>query len=103
MSNNTAFDDFRKELNGRPGKPIVLGVCLALARRFDMEPWVTRTIVIISLVFFTVLALGVYIALGYILDETKDRTSGFFKGLAIWIQERISSVGSVVGKDSKAP
>ncbi len=94
MSKNTAFDDFRKELNGRKGQPIVLGVCVALAKRFDLEPWITRTVAIISMLFFTVLALGIYIVLAYVLDETRERTSGIFKGLAIWVQERIAAVSN---------
>ncbi len=101
MSKNAAFDDFRKELNGRPGQPIVLGVCVALAKRFDLEPWITRTIAILSCLFFTILALGVYIFLGYVMDETRDRTSGFFKGLGIWLQERIAAVSSWGQKSSE--
>ncbi|MBE9548713.1 MAG: PspC domain-containing protein [Proteobacteria bacterium] len=90
MSSQNAFDDFRQELNGRPGQPIVLGVCLALAKRFDLEPWVTRVIAIIAGLLFSLPALIAYIVLGYVLDETRDRTSGFFKGLGVWIRERIS-------------
>jgi phage shock protein PspC (stress-responsive transcriptional regulator) len=89
MSKQNAFDDFRQELNGRPGQPIVLGVCLALAKRFELEPWVTRVIAIIAGLLFSLPALIGYIVLGYVLDETRDRTSGFFKGLGMWLRERI--------------
>jgi len=92
MSNRDAFDDFRQELNGRPGQPIVLGVCLALAKRFDLEPWVTRVIAILAGLLFSLPALIGYIFLGYILDDTRERTSGFFKGLGIWLSERIPAI-----------
>ncbi|MCF6225907.1 MAG: PspC domain-containing protein [Xanthomonadales bacterium] len=92
MSKHDAFDDFRQGLNGRPGQPIVLGVCLALAKRFNLEPWVTRVIAILAGLLFSLPALIGYIVLGYVLDETRERTSGFFKGLWLWINERIPAL-----------
>ncbi len=93
MSEHNAFDDFRQELNGRPGQPIVLGVCAAIAKRFDLEPWVTRVIAIIAGLIFSLATIICYIALGYLLDETRERTSGFFRGFGIWLRERISALG----------
>jgi len=85
---NTPFDQFRNALNGRDNQPIVLGVCITLARRVNVEPWITRCIAIICGVFFTFFTLAVYILLGFLLDETNERTSGFFRGLQIWLTER---------------
>ncbi len=87
----TPFDHFRKELNGRPGQPIVLGVCVALAKRLNLEPWVTRTAAIILALMFSFLTLVAYVVLGYLMEETNRRTSGFFSGLWMTVKEKCCS------------
>ena len=36
MSSEDVIKEIRESLNGRPGQPIVFGVCKALAERFGM-------------------------------------------------------------------
>ncbi len=42
MTAESVCEQIRESLNGRPGQPIVLGVCKSLAERFEKEPWVFR-------------------------------------------------------------
>ena len=35
MTAESVFEQIRESLNGRPGQPIVLGVCKSLAERFE--------------------------------------------------------------------
>ena len=44
---NSVLDEIRDSLNGRPGQPIVFGVCRSLAEKFDQEPWVFRAAAIV--------------------------------------------------------
>ena len=74
-------------MNGRPGQPIVFGVCRALAERFDKEPWVFRLAAVLLILFWTLPALAAYIVLGFALNETEDRTRRFFSGLGVIIRE----------------
>jgi phage shock protein PspC (stress-responsive transcriptional regulator) len=87
MQNDQTCENIKKALNGRPGQPIVFGVCKALAARFECETWVTRLIAIIVGVFWTIPALITYILLGLFLKETEDRTRGFFSGLGVMFRE----------------
>jgi len=89
MSAENVVNEIRESLNGRPGQPIVFGVCRTLAERLDQEPWVIRAIAIVSGLFFTVFTLAVYIVLGLVLKETEDRTRRFFCGLAVVIREGV--------------
>jgi len=89
MSAESVFDQIRESLNGRPGQPIVFGVCQALAERFEKEPWVFRLAAIVLTVFWTVAALAVYIILGFVLSETEERTRKFFSGSAVIIREGV--------------
>ena len=43
MTAESVFDQIREALNGRPGQPIVLGVCQALAERYQKEVGVQRS------------------------------------------------------------
>ncbi len=88
MSNNTPFDQIRENLNGRDGQPIVFGVCVTLAKRLGIETWITRAIVIVAVLFFTFVTAAIYILLGFLLSETNERTTGFFRGLKLWLQEQ---------------
>jgi phage shock protein PspC (stress-responsive transcriptional regulator) len=87
MREDQTVENIRNALNGRPGQPIVFGVCKALAGRFGCEPWITRGVAIIAGLFFTVATLAAYIILGLCLKETETRTKGFFSGLKVLVRE----------------
>ena len=87
MSADSVINEIRESLNGRPGQPIVFGVCKALADKFGKEPWVFRLAAIVLTLFWTLPALAAYIVLGFALNDTEDRTRKFFSGLAIIIRE----------------
>ena len=87
MRKDQTFDNIKNALNGRPGQPIVFGVCKALAARFGCEPWITRGITIVLTVFLTLPTLAAYILLGVCLPETEARTKGFFSGLTVLFRE----------------
>ncbi len=87
MNTENLFESIKENLNGRPGQPMVLGVCQTLAERFEQEVWIFRAAAIVSGVFFTFATLAVYILLGLFLKETEERTKGVFKGLGIWCRE----------------
>lgn len=91
-AHNTPFDQIRNNLNGRDGQPIVFGVCLAVAKRLGIETWITRAIAIVATLFFTLATAALYILLGLLLSETNERTTGFFRGLKIWLQERWDTI-----------
>jgi phage shock protein PspC (stress-responsive transcriptional regulator) len=87
MNTENLFESIKQNLNGRPGQPIVLGVCSALAQRFDREVWEFRAAVIVLGVFFTFATVAAYILLGLFMTETEARTRGVFRGLGIWCRE----------------
>ena len=87
MNTENLFESIKENLNGRPGQPIVLGVCNALAARFEKEVWIFRAAVIVLGVFFTFFTLAAYTLLGLFMNETEARTRGLFRGLGIWAQE----------------
>ena len=89
MTAESVFDQIREALNGRPGQPIVLGVCKALAERYQKEVWIFRLAAIVLTLFWTIPALAVYIILGFVLSETEERTRKFFSGLAVVIREGV--------------
>ncbi len=92
MRDRDTIEDIKNALNGRPGQPIVFGVCRALAARCGCEPWVTRAATILLGLIFTVPVLAAYIVLGFCLKETEHRTRGFFSGLKVIIQEWIDKL-----------
>ena len=92
MSADCIFNEIRESLNGRPGQPIVFGVCRALAERFDKEPWVFRLAAIALALFWTLPAVAAYIIVGFALKETEDRTRRFFSGLAVIIRESVQKI-----------
>jgi len=98
MNTENLLDSIKENLNGRPGQPIVLGVCNTLAERFDQEVWIFRAATIVLGVFFTFPTLAAYILLGLFMKETEDRTKGVFRGLGIWCRESCDKL-SDVGKD----
>jgi phage shock protein PspC (stress-responsive transcriptional regulator) len=89
MSADNVIREIRESLNGRPGQPIVFGVCRALAERFGKEPWSLRLAASLLGLFWTVPALAAYIIAGLVMAETEDRTRRFFTGLAVVIRENV--------------
>jgi phage shock protein PspC (stress-responsive transcriptional regulator) len=106
MSAENVINEIRDSLNGRPGQPIVLGVCKTLAARFDIEPWLVRAAAIVCGLFFTFITVGVYIVLGFTLKETEPRTRQFFSGLAVlireWTEKLFGSVRECCGNPKRA-
>ena len=87
MSAENVINEIRESLNGRPGQPIVFGVCRALAGKFGKEPWIFRAAAIALALFWTLPTVAAYIILGFALNETEARTRKFFSGLAVVIRE----------------
>lgn len=94
MNTDTLFESIKENLNGRPGQPIVLGVCNTLAQRFDQEVWIFRAAAIVLGVFFTFATLAVYILLGLLMKETEARTKGLFQGLCVWGREAMDRIAT---------
>jgi len=89
MSADSVINEIRDSLNGRPGQPIVFGVCKALADKSGKEPWIFRLAAIIFTLFWTLPAVAAYIILGFALNETENRTRKFFSGLAIIVRDLV--------------
>jgi phage shock protein PspC (stress-responsive transcriptional regulator) len=92
MNSDELFDTIKRNLNGTPGQPIVLGVCKHLAQRMGSEVWIVRLAAIIGLVFFTMPVVVGYILLGLFMDETAERTRGVFQGLYLTLQEWVDKL-----------
>ena len=97
MQDNTFFDSMKRNLNGEPGQPIVLGVCKTLAARFNQEVWLIRLAAIVLGVFYSFITLVVYVLLGLFMEETAQRTRSLFEGLGIWFRELTEKVGRQFG------
>jgi len=97
MTEETFFDSMKRNLNGEPGQPIVLGVCKTLAARLDQEVWLIRLAAIVLGVFYSFITLVVYIMLGLFMQETSSRTKSLFEGLGIWFRELTEKVGRQFG------
>ena len=95
MQENTFFDSIKRNLNGEPGQPIVLGVCKTLAARFNQEVWLIRLAAIVLGVFYSFATLVVYILLGLFMEETSSRTKSLFEGLGIWFREMTEKVAGL--------
>jgi phage shock protein PspC (stress-responsive transcriptional regulator) len=91
MSSEDVINEIRESLNGRPGQPIVFGVCKALSDRFGMEPWILRLAAIVLTLFWALPALAAYVVAGLVMKETEERTRRFFSGLAIIIREYVDT------------
>jgi len=87
MQENAFFDSIKRNLNGEPGQPIVLGVCKTLAARFGQEVWLIRLAAIVLGVFYSFATLVAYILLGLFMEETSSRSKSLFEGLGIWFRE----------------
>jgi phage shock protein PspC (stress-responsive transcriptional regulator) len=97
MQDETFFESIKRNLNGEPGQPIVLGVCKTLAARFGQEVWLIRLAAIVLGVFYSFATLAVYILLGLFLAETSQRTKSLFEGLGIWFRELTEKLGDRFG------
>jgi len=97
MQDETFFDSIKRNLNGEPGQPIVLGVCKTLAARLNQEVWLIRLAAIVLGVFYSFTTLVVYILLGLFMAETSHRTKSLFEGLGIWFREFTEKVGRQCG------
>jgi phage shock protein PspC (stress-responsive transcriptional regulator) len=95
MQDETFFDSMKRNLNGEPGQPIVLGVCKTLAARFNQEVWLIRLAAIVLGVIYTFGTLVAYILLGLFMDETSHRTKSLFEGLGIWFRELTEKLGNL--------
>lgn len=91
MSSESVINEIRESLNGRPGQPIVFGVCKSLSDRFGKEPWIFRLAAIALTLFWTLPALAAYVVAGLVMKETEDRTRRFFSGLAVIIREWVET------------
>lgn len=89
MSADDVLNEIRDSLNGRPGQPIVFGVCKAVADKCGWEPWIIRLVAIALTLFWTFFAVAAYIVLGFALSETENRTRKFFSGLGVIIREMV--------------
>ena len=94
MTAESVFEQIKESLNGKPGQPIVLGVCKSLAERFEKEPWVFRLAAIVLAVCWTLPAVAAYVVLGFVLSETEARTRQFFSGLAVVIREGVDKLAT---------
>jgi phage shock protein PspC (stress-responsive transcriptional regulator) len=89
MSSENVINEIRESLNGRPGQPIVFGVCNALAKRFDREPWTFRLAAILLALFWPLAGLAAYVVAGLVMAETEVRTRTFFSGLTVIVREQV--------------
>ena len=89
MSSDNVINEIRESLNGRPGQPIVFGVCKSLADRTGKEPWMFRLAAILITLFWPLAGLAIYIIAGVVMPETEGRTRKFFSGLLIIVRENV--------------
>ena len=103
MTADNVINEIRDTLNGRPGQPIVFGVCGVLAEKLGQEPWLVRAATIVLGLFFTLFTVAAYIVLGFALKETERRTGRFFSGLAVlireWIEKLADSLRNLFGPE----
>jgi len=104
MTAECIFQEIKQALNGRPGQPIVLGVCKTLAARIDKQVWCVRLAMIVLALFWALPVLAAYVVLGFVLPETEHRARGFFTGLGIMARETaekiFASLGHLFGPDA---
>ena len=98
MTRHCIMKESQEALEGRPGQPIVLGVCQAIAQKMGWEVWCVRLATIISILFVTMPTLAAYIIAGFALKETETRTRGFFAGLAVMAREWMTKITDALGR-----
>jgi len=105
MTADSIVQEIKQALAGRPGQPMVLGVCQAFATRYRQPAWGVRLATIIAGAIWTLPTLAAYIVLGFLLSETETRTRGFFTGLGVVVRETsekvFGSLGRLFGSDSR--
>lgn len=105
MTADSIILEIKQALAGRPGQPMVLGVCQAFAVRYKQEAWGVRLATLIVGAIWTLPTLAAYILLGFLLSETENRTRGFFSGLGVVLRESsekvFGSLGRACGGDGK--
>ncbi len=97
MAQNDFLDSVRDNLNGRPGQPMLFGVCRTLAEKTGLETWLVRVAAILLVLFFTFPTVVAYVLLGLFMDETADRTRGIFQGLFLTLQEGVEKIVDGIG------
>jgi phage shock protein PspC (stress-responsive transcriptional regulator) len=100
MTTESILQEIREALEGRPGQPIVLGVCNTIARKMGWEPWCVRLATIVSALFFAGITLVAYVIAGLVLKETEARTRGFFSGLSIITREWFEKISNSLSRAS---
>jgi phage shock protein PspC (stress-responsive transcriptional regulator) len=98
MTADSIVQEIKQALAGRPGKPMVLGVCQAIATRYKQQVWGVRLGTIIAGAIWTLPTLAAYILLGFLLSETETRTRGFFTGLGVVAREASEKVFGSLGR-----
>lgn len=98
MTADSIVQEIKQVLAGRPGQPMVLGVCQAFASRYKQQAWIVRLVAIISGVIWTLPTLAVYVLLGFLLPETVTRTRGFFTGLGVVLRETSEKIFATLGR-----
>ena len=98
MTANGILQEIREALNGRPGQPIVLGVCRTLANRFHLEVWKVRLAAIVLGLVWSLPVLLAYVVAGIALTETERRTRDFFSGLAVVLREAAGRATAALGR-----
>lgn len=96
MQEETFFESIKRNLNGEPDQPIVLGVCKTLAARLNQEVWLIRLAAIALGVFYSFATLVAYILLGLFMEETSSRSKSLFEGLGIWFREMTEKAGRLL-------
>lgn len=92
MAQNDFMQSVRDNLNGRPGQPMLFGVCRTLAEKAGMETWLARLAALLLAVFFTWPTVVAYVLLGLFMDETAARTRGIFEGLFLTLREAVDKI-----------
>jgi len=98
MSAECIVQEIKQALEGRPGQPIVLGVCRTIAARCNRPVWIVRLVTVVIGLFWTLPVLAAYVVLGFVLPETENRTRDFFTGLAILARETAEKVLASLGR-----
>jgi phage shock protein PspC (stress-responsive transcriptional regulator) len=92
MAQNDFMQSVRDNLNGRPGQPMLFGVCRILAEKSGMETWLVRLAALVLAVFVTWPTVAAYVLLGLFMDETAARTKGIFQGLFLTLREVVEKI-----------
>jgi len=98
MTASGIMQEIKEALEGRPGQPIVLGVCRSLAGHMRREVWIVRLVVVILAFLWTLPTLAGYVIAGFLMSETERRTRDFFSGLAVLARETGEKLTTALGR-----